>query len=334
MPNRISPTKRTRAPRRLPRRLLLLLTIGGLTVTACGATTAENPNGTSGADRPQIVATTAILGDVLAHIVGDVADVTVLVPRDENPANYRPTAEDTDELNDADLIVMIGLDYEERSLDAIDEAAEHGAEVFELGPELEPIPYTGSSEDPEAEEVLDPFVWMDPHRMGEAIPILTDRLGQLSTPLAELETADRADSYADELRTTEADMTDILDTVDEDRRILITEAEGLAYLAERFDYELVDIGNEGRIPDARLGTRELSRLEEAVDDLGVNVLFIRQLPGSSVVDQIEEHFEGEITVVQLWVDTLSEPDGNASDYLDLLHTDATLIAEALATGSD
>ena len=329
-----SSTHHPRGSRRLSRRLLLVLAIIGLVTAACGATTAENPNGTSGGERPQIVATTAILGNVLDHIVGDVADVAVLVPRDENPATYRPTSEDADLLDDADLIVMIGLGYEARSLEVIEAAAEQGTEVFEIGPELDPITYTGSGQDPDDDTVPDPFVWMDPHRMIEAVPILADRLGQLSIPLADLDTLDRADNYADQLRITEADMTEILATVDEAERILITDAEGLAYLAERYDFELVDIGNEGRVPGAPLGTRELSRLQDAVDEHDIEVLFIRQLPGSSVGDQIDEHFEGTIDVVELWVDTLSEAGGDAVDYRQLLQTDATLIADALTPESD
>lgn len=307
--------------------------VAALLATGCGPTDDSDERDVV----PTLVGTTTIVADIARNIAGDAATVRSLVPIGVDPRTYEPTPEDRELLVSSDLILTIGADYEEEAQPAIGEARDEGVEVIELSSELELRDFEGSGapeDGDDVETVPDPYFWMDPQLTSELLPTLAEQLAQVSVSLAEEETLDRSDAYLDQLREVDAEMSETLDEVPEDRRVLITDTEGLAYFAESYGFELIDVGSRGRTPGAPLTTPELAALDEAVSERDVPVVFIRQLEGSRVARQIEEAATGELTVVELWVDSLGSPDGPAATYLDLLRTDAELVHDALGPADD
>ena len=106
-----------------------------LVLTACGATPGE--------DHLQVVATTSIWGDVLSQVVGDAASVVVLVPRGADAHDYQPTSQQIAALLEADLVIANGLGLEQGLADVLESAVFDGAEMFEVGPELDPLLLSG-----------------------------------------------------------------------------------------------------------------------------------------------------------------------------------------------
>ncbi|MET9871420.1 zinc ABC transporter substrate-binding protein, partial [Streptomyces sp. NPDC006386] len=82
----------TRQPRR-PRRLRGLL-LALLALVPAGAATAC----TDSDDRPRVVVTTNILGDITREVVGDQADVTVLMKPNADPHSFGLSAVQAAEL--------------------------------------------------------------------------------------------------------------------------------------------------------------------------------------------------------------------------------------------
>ena len=75
-------------------------------------------------DRLQIVASHSILGDVVANVAGDTADVTVTMPHGADPHSFQPTPSDLTALADADVVFVNGAGFEEGLLDAIENAGD------------------------------------------------------------------------------------------------------------------------------------------------------------------------------------------------------------------
>lgn len=276
-----------------------LVLVATLLVVSC-SDDGETSDTSATAELPVIVTTTGILGDVVSEVTADAADVRVLTPPDVDPRQWEPDAAAQDQLDRADLIVSIGLDYEAGAAARVDQAESEGVPVFRSGSEVPTQPHGGSRADTGDP---DPYFWMDPRTMAEVIPTLSDRLGQLSSALADEATIDRSTVYVDVLLETDAHITEQLAEIADESRALITDGEGLGYFADRYDLELVDIANEDRIPGARLGASELARLDRAYD--------------------------GDVSVIELWIEQLGEPRGPAADYLQMLRADADLVAGAL-----
>ncbi|MDF2825717.1 MAG: zinc transporter substrate-binding protein, partial [Mycobacterium sp.] len=88
------------------RALVAVLAAVAMLLPACGGQDSE-----PGA--AQVVVTTNILGDVVEKLVGDSAEVTVLMKPNADPHSFELSAQEADTMSRADLIVYNGLGLEE-----------------------------------------------------------------------------------------------------------------------------------------------------------------------------------------------------------------------------
>lgn len=73
-------------------------------------------------DRLQIVASYSILGDVVANVAGEAADVNTVMPLGADPHSFTPVHSDLTTLADADVVFVVGALFEEGLLEAIENA--------------------------------------------------------------------------------------------------------------------------------------------------------------------------------------------------------------------
>lgn len=74
--------------------------------------------------RLRVMASFSILADVVANVAGDAADVETLIPYGTNPHSFEPTAQDVVALSEADIVFVVGLDFEESLIDVVEESAQ------------------------------------------------------------------------------------------------------------------------------------------------------------------------------------------------------------------
>ncbi|MEM9133450.1 MAG: zinc ABC transporter substrate-binding protein, partial [Actinomycetota bacterium] len=120
-----------------------------LVAAACGSddgTTDEANAGQSG-DGPTIVVTTNILGDVVGELVGDQANVITIMPVGADPHDFQASAQEVDQLLEADALVVNGTSFEEGLLDVIDSAVEAGVPTFEATSAVQTIEFAEGGHD-------------------------------------------------------------------------------------------------------------------------------------------------------------------------------------------
>jgi zinc/manganese transport system substrate-binding protein len=155
------------------RRTLVLVGASGLLLAACSSDRGSEPEGASAVETPTVVVTHSLLGDVVENVVGDEADIEVIMPPGTDPHEFAPSAAQIEAISEADLVIANGLGFEAGLLDALDAAEDDGVTVVELGEDLDPLPL-GDAEDEHAEEEEheegsdDPHWFTDPSRMAEA----------------------------------------------------------------------------------------------------------------------------------------------------------------------
>ena len=154
--------------RMIPKKILSLVCLAGL-LPACST---SEPAETA---RPNIVVTYSVLGSVVAELVGDAADVTTLIPDGQDPHDFQPSARDIEAINNADIVVSNGLDFEEGLEDVLASAIENGVNVYMVGENItvrEPDE-DHAEDDSHAHSAGDPHLWLSPLSFTEALPSLT-----------------------------------------------------------------------------------------------------------------------------------------------------------------
>jgi len=287
-----------------------------LTMSACSG--AE-----SGAEGLRIVATTTILGDVVTRVTGGRAVVDVLLPIGADPHEFRASSRQITELGRADLVVANGLGLEEGLDDVLSSLEADGTLVLRVADHLDPIRFGSSTGGGEPDD-LDPHVWMDPGRMAIAARLIS----------AELEILDpdgpwpaNADAYIAELESLDVEIERTLAGVTS--RVLVTNHDSLAYFADGYGFEVAGVVIPGGSTLAAPSSAELAELVSTIERLGVSAIFTESTESAVLVDAVAAEVGAAVAVVRLFVGSLGGPGSGAETYIDMMRTDAALIAEAL-----
>ena len=292
------------------------LTLAAGLAAGCGSDDAA-------ADRPEIVATTTVLGSLTEELVGEAAEVRVLMPNGVDPHDYQPSARDVEALRNADLVVENGLELEEGLLDALGEAREAGVPVFtatehvrlrEVG-EGEPGDARGGS--------ADPHIWMDPLAMRDAMTALA--------PVAEREVGvdlgERPSELAARLGDLDAEVRETLAAVPEERRKLVAGHESMGYLADRYGFELLGAVVPSLSSRAQVSASNLAALRRQVEREGVPAIFNELGTPPGVADAIGDETGARVVDISTAV---LPADGS---YFTFMREAAATVAAALAPES-
>jgi zinc/manganese transport system substrate-binding protein len=305
-------------------------------VTALVAGCSGSGSGSDEQGSPRIVVTTTILGDLVSQVVGDDADVEVLMPPGADPHDYEPSAAQAASVREADLVVANGLGLEARLLDTLEAAEADGVRVLQVAPQLDPVPFEDGGgaddhdhgDDEHDHEGDDPHVWLDPDRMAEAAGLVAGEIAD-ATGLDRAALDERGATYAAAARRAAEEADGILATVPADQRVLVTNHDALGYFARRFDLQLVGVAIPGGSTLAEPSAGELAELAELVRDEGVRAVFSETIVPARVLDALAREAGSDVAVVELYTDSLGEPGSPAATYPGMIVEDARRVADGL-----
>lgn len=295
-----------------PAALLALAALGAAALAGCA------PAG--GGAPAHIVVTTNILGDVTAALVGDAGEVTTLMKPNADPHSFEISAREAASLADADLLVSNGLGLEENVEQHLETAAAAGAPRFVAGEHIEVIDY--------AEGAADPHFWTDPARMVDVVDALERELVAIDG-IDEGEIEANADAYREELAALDAEMTEAFAAVPPEDRALVTNHHVFGYLAERFDFDVIGAAVPSGTTLASPSAADLEELATAIEATGVPTIFADSSQPDRLMQVLASEVGIDVAVVSLFTESLTEPDGGAPTYLDMMRANTRLIAEGL-----
>ncbi len=300
---------------------MIVATAVSAALAGCAAPAASN-------DSPiEIVVTTSILGDVVTNVVGDNARVETIMAPGVDPHDFAPSARQVEAIRNADLVVANGLGLEEGLTDVLESAAADGVPVFEMAPVADPLPFGADdhADDPDHGD-LDPHFWEDPSRMTIAVQALAEALVELDPSI---DWSDPADAYTTSLDEVDVELLGIFTVIPADRRVIVTNHDAFGYLADRYDLEVVAVVVAGGSTLAEPSASDLADLVAVVKEREVAAIFTDNTTSSSLAEAVAAEVGDSVSVHELYSGSLSDPDGPASNYLEMLRFNATTIADAL-----
>ena len=299
----------------------LALSATFLALTGCAS---EGVDG-DGADRPLVVVSTNILGDVVGEIVGDEAEVVVLMQRDADPHSFRISAREAARILDADLIVSNGLGLEEGLQQNLDAATTDGVRSITAGELIDPLEYSAG----DAAGAPDPHFWTDPARMIDVVEGVARELED-TDGIDGAAIADNAAAYLTQLEALDAEMTAAFSAIPAERRQLVTNHHVFGYLAARFDFTVIGAVIPGGTTLAAPSASDLDDLVSAIEKAGVTTIFADSSQPDRLVQVLADEASIDVDVVALFTESLGEPGGGAGTYLQMMRSNTELIATGLS----
>jgi manganese/iron transport system substrate-binding protein len=176
----------------------------------------------------------------------------------------------------------------------------------------------------------DPHFWLDPTNVVTYVANIRDGLISVDPAGAEVYRAN-AERYIAQLNELDRFIADQVAAIPEANRKLVTNHESFGYFADRYGFRIIGTIVPGVSTGASPSAQQLARLTGRVRDAGVKVIFLETGANPQLAEQLAR--ETGITIVSdLYTHSLSEADGPAPTYIDMMRYNVKRIVEALKQG--
>lgn len=297
-------------------RSLPLLTASALALTLGGC--AASSEGATGDERPVVLTTFTVLGDIAQNVAGDDLRVESITKVGAEIHGYEPTPGDIRRAAEADLILDNGLGLEAwfarfvGDLDVPHAVVSEGVETIDITDDA----YAGTP---------NPHAWMSPVNVQVYVDNMVDAFGDLDPENAAAYAAN-GDAYIEELQQIQDELVDALSVLPASQRALVTCEGAFSYLAR--DAGLTEQYIWAVNAEQQATPQQIAAAIGFVRDNDVPAVFcestVSDAPMQQVVEATDAAFGGT-----LYVDSLSEEDGPVPTYLDLIRHDSAVIIDAL-----
>ena len=279
---------------------------------ACGSRGTATPAG-----KPLIVGTTTQIADIVRNIAGDRAAVVSLVGPNRDPHDYEPTTDAVEQVARSRVVFKNGAGLDDW-LDRVLKNAGGSRPTVDLSAVVH-LRYDAGQPDP--------HYWMDPTNVERMVPAIRDALVAADPADA---TAYRANAnrYLQQVRTMDAQVKSIFDTVPTAGRKLVTDHDAFHYFADHFGLDYVGTILRGLSTSSEPTTQQLAALVGAIRDQGVKAIFAEASLNPKLAEQIGRD-AGVKVVTDLYGDSLGPPGSDAGTYIGMMVSNARAIAEAL-----
>ncbi|MFE9822200.1 zinc ABC transporter substrate-binding protein AztC [Streptomyces sp. NPDC005791] len=309
--------------RRSPARLLVASLVGALLLGVSGCAGGDQ----GGRGRPSVVVTTNILGDITRNIVGDEAEVSVLMQAGADPHSFGVSAPQAASIERADLVVYNGLGLEENVLRHVEAAEEAGVSTLAVGEAVDPLTYTAGASADEP----DPHFWTDPQRVGKAVGLIADQVAEHVRGVDKAVVGKNASAYGTQVTDLASWMRKQFDVIPSEQRQLVTNHHVFGYLAQRFGFRIVGAVIPSGTTLASPSASDLTSLSTAIETAGVKAIFADSSQPDRLARVLKRESDIEVDVVPLFSESLTEKGEGAATYLEMMRANTRSISMGLGT---
>jgi len=288
-------------------------------LAACGSSEREG-----GAAKPYIVATTGMIADAAANIVGDSARVEGLMGPGVDPHLYKATRSDLSKLREADVILYNGLLLEGKMGEVLEKLAAQKP-VIAVADVIDQDRLISTGND-----TYDPHIWFDLSLWQEAVEVLGSRLAELHPERADYY-RENTRAYAQELAELHKWTQEQISSIPETQRVLITAHDAFSYFGKAYDIEVR--GLQGISTLSEFGLRDVSELVAFISERGIKAVFVESsVPTRSleaVVSGVQESGHEVPIGRTLYSDALGAPDTEAGTFVGTVRSNVNTIVSSL-----
>jgi ABC-type Zn uptake system ZnuABC Zn-binding protein ZnuA len=289
--------------------LWILVGLGMVLLNACSPGSSA---ATSSAGVPKVVAVNSTLANIAQEIAGDRMEIDVLIPPGADPHTFQPTPRDVAKIADSQMLIANGAGLEEWLQEVIDNAG---------GQSMLIIAADGLTES--SDRPGDPHFWLDPNFVIHYVRQIRDGFIELD-PTGEAVYSQNTEQFIARLEDLDGWITQQVETISPEKRLLITNHESFGYFADRYGFVIVGT----IIPSVSTGSsptaQQMVALVEAIKATNTGAIFLEAGSNPDLAQQLAE--EAGINVI---VDLRTQPLFPGEGYIDMMEYNTRAIIEAL-----
>ena len=274
-------------------------------------------------DKIRIVATTGMIGDVLASCLDTQAIVQVLMKPGVDPHLYKATAGDVSLLLNADIIVHNGLHLEGKMGEVLKKLSSKKI-VIAMSDQL-PMHQLRK-----IDGAHDPHLWFDVALWTTSLQGVLKQIKRHYPALIEHSTV-RISNYVQKLHALDRHVDSTISIIPKKRRILITAHDAFGYFGRAYDIQVIGLQGMSTLSD--FGMNDLMRIGDLIIQNNVKSIFVEMsiAPRSMEALLHNVHSRGGAVNIggNLYADALDSPNTKAGTYIGMFEHNVSTIKKAL-----
>ena len=237
----------------------------------------------SGTDKLQIVATTGMIGDAVAKIAGDKADVTVLMGPGVDPHLYKATQGDLNALRSGDIIFYNGLHLEGKMQEVFDRLATT-KKVFPVAAGI-PESKLRTVAQVNGISTHDPHIWFDVQLWMLAVAEIGKQLSA-SDPTNAAFYATQTTKYLEQLAALDVFVKEKMSAIPETHRTLITSHDAFGYFGAAYGIRVK--GLQGISTAAEFGLKDITDMVNMIIAEDIKAVFVESSVSEKSIQAVIE----------------------------------------------
>lgn len=304
----------------------------------------------------RVVATTSIIGDVVANIGGEFIQLTTLIPAGQDPHSYQATARDLAAVERADVIFVNGWDLEEGLMQDIEALRDYG--IAPVAANIEPLMPTEEHHEEEGEHHdksehhdndehsdedgdgdahghhhhggADPHTWFSL----EAVMQWSDNIAQVLSQLDPEHASnyqEHASNYRQQLSELQRDSLEHFANLADNDKYLVTNHDAFGYLARDYGLHVLGTVIPSFSTQAEPSARDLANLISTMREHDVCSIFTEVSGSAQLAQAVARELTNcdDVHIIGLYTGALGDADSEAATYLELYRTNVARIVTGL-----
>lgn len=275
----------------------------------------------------RIVTTTTILTDLVRNIGGDSVEVRGLMGPGVDPHLYKASEGDVTKLYYADIIMYNGLHLEGKLVDVFDKMKNWDKNTVSLG---ESLPKEELIASEQFGGNYDPHIWFNIR----FFKIFADRVAEVLIEFdpenAEIYRSNHQE-YIRKLDDLDWELREMIETLPQEKRILVTAHDAFSYFGREFDFQVV--GLQGISTATEAGVRDVRRLTDFIIKNDIKAIFIESSMPRRTVEALQAAVRAKGHEVKiggtLYSDALGSTGTEEETYIGMFKYNVKTIIEAL-----
>lgn len=274
-------------------------------------------------EKPQVVATFTIIGDLVEAVGGDAVSVTTLVGPDGDAHVFEPKPSDVAAVAKADLIVANGLGMEPW-LERLTEAADFKGKTVIASAAVKPLPFKEEA-DASGATPDDPHAFQDLSNGRQYVQAIAAALEEIA-PKDAGAIAARAAKLDAEMTALDTEIKAKLAALPAANRRILTSHDAFHYFGKAYGLDIRSI--QGVSTESEPSAADLAEIARQAKSGQVKAIFLENMSNPTLAKTISAE-SGVPVGGELVADALTQPGGLAPHYLDMFRYNVAQLLKVL-----